>query len=228
MSVGKRIAEERKRLGLSQAAFAALVGVSFSTQRRYEDGRSAPPTTYLNAAGEVGVDVSYVMGWGAVTPAEKLNAALFSIKAGETGEDAQCMFGGADIPGHRQRYAEEFGWLLLSALELSNSDWNKIAEKLIKLDSSGTPLIDGNDPAWGVEIAKASRLIQRQIEEASALDSDLLARVAEAIEDVIAEQGQAIPAAKKARAMAMLYRAFKASGKVDPAMIEEAVKLAAG
>lgn len=228
MSVGKRIAEERKRLGLSQAAFAALVGVSFSTQRRYEDGRSAPPTTYLNAAGEVGVDVGYVMGWEAVTPAEKLNAALFSIKAGDTGEGAQCMFGGADIPDHRQRYGEEFGWLLLSALELSNSDWNKIAEKNIRLDSSGVPFVDGSDPAWGIEIAKASRFIQRQIEEASALDSDLLAKVAEAIEDAMAEQRQVIPTGKKARAMAMLYRAFKASGKIDPAMVEEAVKLAAG
>ncbi len=37
-----------------------------------------------------------------------------------------------------------------------------------------------------------------------------------------------MPSAKKAQAVAMLYRAFKASGKVDPAMIEEAVKLAAG
>ncbi|GBL46468.1 hypothetical protein SFMTTN_2282 [Sulfuriferula multivorans] len=34
--------------------------------------------------------------------------------------------------------------------------------------------------------------------------------------------------AKKAHAVVMLYRAFKASGKVDQKIIEEAVQLAAG
>lgn len=37
-----------------------------------------------------------------------------------------------------------------------------------------------------------------------------------------------LSASRKASVVAMLYRSFKASGKVDPAMIEEAVKLASG
>lgn len=150
------------------------------------------------------------MGWTSPTPEEKLAATLFEVKAG-------------DVPGQSGRYGEDFGWLLLSALELPASDWNRIAERLIKLDSSGVPFIDSNDPAWGIEIAKASRLIQRRVEDASALDSALLAGVLEAVETV----GGAAPASKKARVVAMLYRASKASGKIDPDMVEEAVKLAA-
>jgi transcriptional regulator with XRE-family HTH domain len=61
VSVGKRIAEERKRNGLSQSAFADVVGVSFSSQRRYEDGRSDPDTAYLSAISKAGVDVGYVL-----------------------------------------------------------------------------------------------------------------------------------------------------------------------
>ncbi len=60
-------------------------------------------------------------------------------------------------------------------------------------------------------------------------DVRFLAAILEGIEDVLTARQLAImPSAKKAQAVAMLYRAFKARGKVDPAMIEEAVKLAAG
>lgn len=37
---------------------------------------------------------------------------------------------------------------------------------------------------------------------------------------------QKLPPKKQAKVVAMLYRAFKASGKVDSAMIEDAIKLA--
>lgn len=59
-------------------------------------------------------------------------------------------------------------------------------------------------------------------------DVRFLAAILEGIEDVLTARQLAMPSAKKAQAVAMLYRAFKARGKVDPAMIEEAVKLAAG
>lgn len=58
-------------------------------------------------------------------------------------------------------------------------------------------------------------------------DGDLLANVFEKVESVEVALNIELSYRKKAPAVAMLYRAFKASGKVDPAMIEEAVKLAA-
>lgn len=61
MSIGKRIAEERKRMGLSQTAFANLVGVSLSSQRRYEKGDSDPDSAYLTASSKAGVDIAYLL-----------------------------------------------------------------------------------------------------------------------------------------------------------------------
>lgn len=60
-TLGTRLAEERKRLALSQSAFAESVGVSFSTQRRYEDGRSSPDASYLDAIERLGIDGQYVL-----------------------------------------------------------------------------------------------------------------------------------------------------------------------
>ncbi len=212
MTIGKRISEERKRLRLNQADFAKLAGVSFSSQRRYEDGRSAPDTAYLEALQRIGVDVGFVVGYPKPTADELLSDARSSIKVDETGKAEDPFESGP-------------GWLLLCALGIPHSTWNVIANKLIQLDEAGIPLIDGTDPAWGEEIAKASPLIAKL---ASMLDSALLTAVLEGVDGVLSVRGETMPPAKKAQAVAMLYRAFKASGKVDPAMIEEAVKLASG
>lgn len=59
------------------------------------------------------------------------------------------------------------------------------------------------------------------------IDGLLMTAIIESVETIQAKQGLTISPAKKARATVMLYRAFKASGKVDQKMIEEAVKLAA-
>jgi len=224
-AIGKRLAEERKRLGYSQSAFADLVGVSFSSQRRYEDGRSSPDTAYLEAAAKAGVDVGYVLGPTRWTPEHKLERMLLEYKVGPTGEvfsdfngnEHQVFFdGGRDLVA-----------LILGALGVSDSDWNRITERLIVINESGLPAVIGDDPAWGAEIAKASPLIRKLVEEAGNLDSALLARVVEGVVSTATQTGCELAPDKKAKAIAMLYRAFKASGKVDPAMIEEAVKLAA-
>jgi transcriptional regulator with XRE-family HTH domain len=60
-SVGNRIREERKRLGLSQDAFAKIVGVHRRTQINYESGEREPDTAYLEAISKAGIDVSYVL-----------------------------------------------------------------------------------------------------------------------------------------------------------------------
>lgn len=58
-------------------------------------------------------------------------------------------------------------------------------------------------------------------------DISLLTEVLEGVDGALLTQGKSMHHAKKAQAVAMLYRAFKASGKVDQVMIEEAVRLAA-
>jgi transcriptional regulator with XRE-family HTH domain len=60
MSIGARIVSARKELGCSQAAFAELVGVSLSSQKRYEKGERYPDTAYLSAISRAGVDVALI------------------------------------------------------------------------------------------------------------------------------------------------------------------------
>lgn len=56
-----RLLEERKRLGLSQTAFAEAAGVQKRSQINYEAGDRLPDVAYLAAAAAAGVDVRYVV-----------------------------------------------------------------------------------------------------------------------------------------------------------------------
>ncbi len=61
MSFGSRLAEERKRLGLRQAEFAARVGTDAPRQSLYENGRRELRGDYLASIAEAGVDIVYVL-----------------------------------------------------------------------------------------------------------------------------------------------------------------------
>lgn len=60
VSLGQRIKEERERLGLSQELFAKQLGISRSTQARYENGVTQPSAEYINAAHQAGADIDYL------------------------------------------------------------------------------------------------------------------------------------------------------------------------
>jgi transcriptional regulator with XRE-family HTH domain len=61
MSFGTRLAEERKRLGLKQAEFAALVGVDVPKQSLYENDRRELRGDYLARIAAAKVDILYVL-----------------------------------------------------------------------------------------------------------------------------------------------------------------------
>lgn len=61
MSFGKRLAEERRRLGLKQAEFAKLVGTNVPKQSLYENDKRELRAAYLARLPEAGVDVVYVL-----------------------------------------------------------------------------------------------------------------------------------------------------------------------
>ena len=61
MSFGKRLAEERQRLGLKQADFAKLAGTNVPKQSLYENDRRDLRADYLARLAEAGVDVVYVL-----------------------------------------------------------------------------------------------------------------------------------------------------------------------
>jgi transcriptional regulator with XRE-family HTH domain len=61
MDFGARLREERKRLGLKQAEFAALVGTDVPKQSLYENGRRQLRAGYLARIEPAGVDLLYVL-----------------------------------------------------------------------------------------------------------------------------------------------------------------------
>ena len=61
MAFGARLKEERRRLGLKQAEFAALVGSDVPKQSLYENDRRELRAAYLSRIAEAGVDVLYVL-----------------------------------------------------------------------------------------------------------------------------------------------------------------------
>ena len=61
MSFGGRLAEERKRLGLKQAEFAALVGTDVPKQSLYENDRRELRADYLARLADANVDIVYVL-----------------------------------------------------------------------------------------------------------------------------------------------------------------------
>ena len=61
MSFGRRLAEERKRLGLKQAEFADLVGTDVPKQSLYENDRRELRADYLARLAEAEVDILYVV-----------------------------------------------------------------------------------------------------------------------------------------------------------------------
>lgn len=61
MTTGKRLKEERERLGFNQTDFAAIGGVGRKSQFNYEDDERKADTSYLAAIAEVGADVRYIV-----------------------------------------------------------------------------------------------------------------------------------------------------------------------
>ena len=61
LPIGERLREERERLGLNQADFAAIGGSTRKTQYNYEAGERAPDGGFLAAIAAVGVDVLYIL-----------------------------------------------------------------------------------------------------------------------------------------------------------------------
>jgi len=61
MSFGTRLAEERKRLGLKQAEFAALVGTDVPKQSLYENDRRELRADYLARLADAQCDIVYIL-----------------------------------------------------------------------------------------------------------------------------------------------------------------------
>jgi transcriptional regulator with XRE-family HTH domain len=61
MTIGNRLREERKRLGMSQPVFAEIASTTKQTLFSWESGKTAPDCFQLAAFASAGVDVLYVL-----------------------------------------------------------------------------------------------------------------------------------------------------------------------
>ncbi|MGQ5312559.1 helix-turn-helix domain-containing protein [Xanthomonas arboricola pv. corylina] len=79
MTVGKRLKEERKRLGLTQDEMAVQLGLTRYAQLNFEKDINLPGGAYLLAALNRGVDVMYVLSGhrAQLDPAERLLLSAF-------------------------------------------------------------------------------------------------------------------------------------------------------
>ncbi len=57
VGISDRLRAAREQLGIKQADFAELTGVSRSTQIAYEKGSTSPTTDYLQSAEKIGVSI---------------------------------------------------------------------------------------------------------------------------------------------------------------------------
>jgi transcriptional regulator with XRE-family HTH domain len=194
MSFGERIAKERKRLGLSQGSFAELLGVSLSTQKRYEKGEREPDLGYLQAIDNAGFDYRYIM------------TGIREIEEGLRDKTA-CML----------LYA------LLEVLGLKRNQVDELLVSAIELEKNVSHLPNGHHLA----LRDIKELAMEVVADVCFNDLPAISAIIEGFEAAIQTQGLAIGPAKKGQAITMLYRAFMVSGKIDQAMIEDAVKLAA-
>ena len=61
MTTGKRLKEERERLGYNQTDFAEIGGVGRKSQFNYEEDERKADTAYLAAIATIGADIRYIV-----------------------------------------------------------------------------------------------------------------------------------------------------------------------
>jgi transcriptional regulator with XRE-family HTH domain len=74
-SVGGRLRQERKRIGLTQNALAEMMSVHRLTQMNYESGSTEPPPSYIQALRRFGIDDRYVQTGNKSSPSEERSNA---------------------------------------------------------------------------------------------------------------------------------------------------------
>lgn len=203
MGIGSRLREERERLNMKQEDFATACGVRRRAQSSYESDTRSPDANYLEAAAKIGVDISYVI-CGGERPLEStlrnlVIEDLFFCTYFELGfcdEDVQSLIKTAMSMAHE--------------VHNRNEDVDEMAVHLV------VPVRNFLNTS-----SKISQNIQLD-----SIDTNLLENLLNQLDTVARQKKIILQPKKKALAIAMLYRAFKLSGKVDLRMIKEAADLA--
>lgn len=124
-SFSSRLKEERKRLKLTQALWAAHVGVSPDAQMNYENGSRSPTSDYLEKAALYGMDVLYLLTGHRTPVRQHVIAAV---------EDDQSMVG-----SRRVVVLGERAQAMLLNYEAADEDGKKVIEGTASLAAQPKP-----------------------------------------------------------------------------------------
>ncbi|MCP5254039.1 MAG: helix-turn-helix transcriptional regulator [Zoogloeaceae bacterium] len=200
---GKRLKEERERLGLSQARFAELCGVGRTAQFNYERGERHPASVYLDAAEKLGVDIHYVF-----TATRKGNDWAYSRAF--------------------SRMLYTFEWLL----GLEERRLEAIARELVDLNEKADWFNDSpNTRPDCVSFQEWLASFRDWLGTAAKLDHcvdvALLSQLIDAVSLAADKVGATLSTEKRLRAALMLYREAKRCGGIEQRQVDDAVRLAA-
>jgi transcriptional regulator with XRE-family HTH domain len=199
---GKRLKEERERLGLSQAKFAELCGVGRTAQFNYERDERHPATDYLDAAEKLGVDIHYV---------------FTGTRKGKDWAYARAF----------SRMLYTFQWLLgleerrLEAIAKELVDLNEKADWFNEHPSTRPQAVSFQD--W---IQSFRDWLGTAVKLDHCIDVHLLSRLIDAVSKASERMGANLSTEKRLRAALILYGEAKQSGLIDRQRVDEAVKLA--
>lgn len=119
MSFGQRLAEERKKAGFaSQEAFGDKLSVSFTTVSRWEKDQTPMPSDKLMIAGELGVNIVYVL-----TGEIQKNADIGSLEEYKPNKNNSLSFGTADsrqfVSERKSEYSADYAYIPLYDVDVS-------------------------------------------------------------------------------------------------------------
>lgn len=199
-----RLKEERERIGLSQAKFAEACNIGKTAQFTYEKGDRTPSLEYIDLAAKLGVDVLYLLG-GVRTGASEARAyGLFNV-----------LTQIERLLGLKNGEIEKLNQKML--VEIGKSAWLYSIHDIHRLENSFNSSVNSDIENWLATSTTPDKC----------LDLDLFAKILSEIEAALDRNKVILTPTKKSTSVVMLYRAFKASGRIDQAIIEDAVKLAA-
>jgi len=203
-TIGERLREERERLGMSQAAFGVLGGVLKLAQLNYEKGARLPAYQYFDKLRErPEVDVGYILTGereGDLHHYRAAEARVNTLIAMELGLEPGAFGEAVEIAVHQLR---------TQAAGVSPPDEMHLVDKL---DSSLLQVENAVDAA-----------VNRS---PNVFDYGILEELFTYLDAALADHSPAIPPEKKAQVFAMLYRTSKAGGRVDPQVVQDAIRLA--
>lgn len=174
--------------------------------------------------------------FGAIGGVKKLAQLNYEKgKRSPTGEYFECLRQNKDIdvnyivtgmktgPEWDDALAHRYVLLnMATAIGINYSDLARVCD-LALLQNKKARLNEEFNPSEVVDMVY--NLVNSSAKMAS-IDTDLLFRILEKVEVAIGKSKSRIAPKKKARAVAMLYRAFISSGEVDQKTIEETISLA--